>query len=245
MFASLAFPDPPMCLRLLVVPFVVLAAAGCATVGNVAAGGCPKEWRPLVLGQVLELEPGETRTLPRPRVMDGPFGDVDLPGRCGVRWSVRGRGVKVDGRGRLTVARDAAPGDTFQVLALAAGVWMRADGFVVDPAPNPLAGQWSQRDRAQCEEGAPPPPGRIGELIFQRHGRYWVTEQPFERVYGPSGTYHYDRAAGRLVLDPPTPGRPGEEYRVSFNQAGDLVVDPVNPGLLGQPRCRSVFQRVK
>ncbi len=226
----------------------VLAAAGCATLKKVANGGCEHEWRPLVMGQALEMVPGETRTLPRPKLMDGPFGDVDLPAACGVRWGVRGRGVRIDRRGTLRVAATAVPGDTFEVLALAAGVWMSGLGFVGDSAPNPLAGTWSQAEWPKCEEGAPPPPERIGELIFRRNGRYSVTAQPFERVYGPSGIYEYDRAAGRLLLHPSDgyrgPERPRDEYQATLNDAGELVLDPVNGGLLGMPRCRAIFQRV-
>ncbi|HYH78496.1 MAG TPA: hypothetical protein VEX86_01820 [Longimicrobium sp.] len=225
----------------------VLAATGCATARTVASGGCEREWRPLVLGQVLEVVPGETRTLPRPKILDGPFGEKELPDGCGVRWGIRGRGVTLDQRGTLRVSADAQPGDTIHVLASVAGTWMRAMGFVVDPAPHPLAGTWSQRDWATCREGVPHPPGRIGELILRRNGRYWVTARPFERVYGPTGLYEYDQAAGRLVLHPPQPSAPGrrsEGYRFTFNEAGALVIDPLGPGLLGMPHCRAIFHRV-
>jgi hypothetical protein len=226
----------------------VLAAAGCATLKKIASGGCEREWRPLTMGRMLEVVPGETRTLPRPKILDGPFGDKELPAACGVRWGVRGGGVSIDRGGTLRVAATAAPGDTFQVLALAAGVWMEGMGFVVDPAPNPLAGTWSQPDWPKCADGVPPPGERIGELIFQRNGRYWVTAQPFERVYGPSGLYEYDRAAGRLLLHPSDgfrgPERPRDEYQVTLSEAGELVLEPVDGGLLGMPRCRAIFLRV-
>lgn len=228
-------------MRVLQVLIAVSAAAAigaCGTVKHVVSGGCPREWRPLaVTNRVLEVVPGEKRALGRPYVFDGPFGMKEISKGCNVAWAVRGGEATVDGRGNLAVSADALPGSTFDVLAYTAGVWGWQTVFVVDPRPNPIAGTWSQ-SQGRCANDYPADP-RVGELIFQRNGRYALTRQPFETQYDYWGTYTYDAATGRLTLSQPG-GQPDRAYRATLNARGELVIE----GFGGAPSagCTATFE---
>ncbi len=71
---------------------------------------------------------------------------------CDVRWSVTGAAT-IGGSGLLTIAPDARPGSTVIVSAQVDTLVARQGVLVVDPAPNPLAGTWTQSDPPTCEQG--------------------------------------------------------------------------------------------
>jgi hypothetical protein len=216
------------------------ALSACSTLRSVASGGCPAEWRPLlVTNHSLQVTPGQVVPLGRPYVLDGPFGEKEVDEDCPVLWRVQGGAARVRG-GVLSVPADAEIGSSFTVLVYAAKVWGRQAVDVVSPAPNPLAGTWSQSGQ-ECPPLAAGMP-RIGELIFLRNGRYSYTRQPFERVYDYWGTYRYDAAAGKLRLSEPQGGtdpRADSEHAVRFTDAGALVIADYN----GMPGCSTTFER--
>lgn len=226
-----------MRVHLLAILVLAAALAGCRTVKQIVNGGCEKEFRPVAAtDRIIEVVPGERRALGRPHVLDGPFGMKEVSQSCPVLYAVRGSAATVDPHGNLTVPADAVPGTRFEILVYTAGVWGSQPAFVVEPQRSPIAGTWSQSD-AKCPEGVPLD-YRIGELIFQRNGRWSYTRQPFERVYDDWGTYTYDAASGRLSLSQPN-GAPNREHRATLNAQGELVIE----GMGGpSPSCSATFR---
>ncbi|HEX6747104.1 MAG TPA: hypothetical protein VF092_07375 [Longimicrobium sp.] len=229
----------------------IVAAALVAGAGRPAerrdAGGCPREVRLLVVaGQDLEVTPGETRRLEPPQILDGPFGNKPLPAGCRVRWSVRGGAATIGRDGILRVRPDAAPGDTFQVVASAAGQTAAETAYVVDPAPNPVAGRWVLREQEECADGSTPHE-HILALLLRRNGRYAITTQPSMSDYGAWGRYTYDAATHRLSLGPPDDWQGGpranDEYLARVDERGRLLVERVYASPIRQ--CPVTLDRVE
>lgn len=200
-------------LRSSLIVAAVLGLGACASLrrGDPQCNPAPfLEIRP----RAIELAPGETlRLRPAKRISSV----SPLPERCTAKWAVRGEGVGVDQSGLLTAATGAPVGTRFTVRAERNGLSVERPGMIVDPAPNPLAGAWRQRQSPGCGQLN----GLVGELIFQRGGEYLLTERPFEGQIGEIGTYQFDRHTGRLVL------RRGDQVRgdgtVRFD-GGSLVI---------------------
>jgi hypothetical protein len=165
--------------------------------------------------RAIELAPGETlRLRPARRISSV----SSLPERCTAEWAVRGKGISVDQSGLLTATTGVPVGTRFTVRAERNGLSVARPGMIVDPAPNPLAGAWRQRQSPGCGNLN----GLVGELIFQRGGEYLLTERPFEGQIGEIGTYEHDRQTARLVL------RRGDQVRgegTARVEAGRLVID--------------------
>lgn len=218
--------------RSLATALLCLVLSGCALVRR-EPGPCarPPCCTLEVSPQAVEGAPGETVQLtPVMRT----YGVSPLPAECPATWSVDGTKATVDRTGRLTISPDAAPGDTFRVHVRAVGQTASRVAKVADPAPNPIAGAWRQRETGCVGVG-----GYIGELIFQRGGEYRSTQRPFETQAGLLSGYSYDAATGTLVLGSGQ-GRAGVENGIlwieGFNEFG------FNPAT-GQ-HCRATFDRI-
>jgi hypothetical protein len=133
---------------------------------------------------------------------------------------------------------DAVVGDSFQVSISDGGYPRYKDVFVVSPAPNPLAGMWTQREAPSCNPGGE----LVGELIFRRRGLYMLTYRPFESRIDQMGSYTYDAASERLVMR--------TEARVRGEGTAQVVGDSLIlrgdfefAGGFLPPSCRVVFMR--
>jgi hypothetical protein len=196
----------------------------------------------------VELAPGESLQLERPMLFVAPYLPPDtLPTGCEVRWSVTG-GATISKGGLLTVARDAAPGSTVVVTAQVDTVVARQNVQVVDPAPNPLAGTWTQSEPPKCEGWYQPGDAIVRELVFNRGRTFTVTRTPFESYRDYWGTYTYDVPTGRLTLTVENGNsRPGFQTAVLTARVsdGELTID--GPALIGTssgpPGCRTVLRR--
>lgn len=230
-----------------------LFALGCATAGGPSypAGQC-NILMPGALGisaTLLELAPGESVQLERPMMFTAPYAPPDsIPADCAVRWSASA-GATINQSGLLTVARDAVPGSRVTVHARVDSLVAEADIQVVDPAPNPLAGTWTQSDPPTCEQGYRPGDAIVRELIFRRGRTFTVTRMPFESYRDYWGTYTYDVATGRLELTVEN-GNSLPGFKTAAMTArvmnGELVLD--GPALVGSlsasaEGCRTVFSR--
>src|SRR5688500_9332592 len=102
---------------------------------------------------VIELAPAASARMAKPMMYTVPHRPPDtLPATCSVRWSAGG-GATITGDGELTINRDAAPGSIVVVRAHVDTLVAEQQIQVVDPAPNPLAGQWTQVGPALCANG--------------------------------------------------------------------------------------------
>lgn len=197
----------------------------------------------------VELAPGESLQLDRPMLFVAPYLPPDtIPTGCEVRWSVTG-GAAISERGLLTVARDASPGSTVVVTAQVDTLVARQDVQVVDPAPNPLAGTWTQSEPPTCEQGHRPGDAIVRELVFNRGRTFTVTRTPFESYRDYWGTYTYDVPTGSLTLTVENGNsRPGFQTAVLTARVtdGDLTLD--GPALIGTssgpPGCRTMLRRL-
>ena len=199
---------------------------------------------------LVELAPGEKARLPRPMLFTSPHAAPDtLPSACNVRWSA-GSGGTITAGGELTIARDAAPGSTVVVRAQVDTLVAEQQIHVVDPAPSPLAGTWTQDTPPMCESGARPADAIVRELVFRRGGTFTVTRVPFESYRDYWGTYTFDAAAARLTLTA-TGGNSAAGFTAAELTArvvdGRLNLDGVllapAPGGGSGESCRSVFRR--
>lgn len=228
-------------------------AVACATTpsASLRAGQCDIR-SPGTLGITtsrLELAPGETVQLERPKLFVAPYLSPDtIPAGCVVRWSVT-TGATISDAGFLTIARDAAPGATVMVSAQVDTLVARQPVLVVDPAPNPLAGTWTQSEPPTCEQGYRPGDAIVRELVFNRGRTFTVTQTPFESYRDYWGTYTYDVATGRLTLAVENGNsRPGFQTAAMTARVvgGELTID--GPALIGAssgaPGCRTVFRRL-
>lgn len=229
-------------------------ALACATTPNasLSAGQCDI-LSPGTLGITtsrIELAPGETLQMERPRLFVAPYLAPDtIPTGCEVRWSVTG-GATISDAGLLTIARDASPGSTVAVSAQVDTLVAGQHVLIVDPAPNPLAGTWSQSEPPTCAQGYRPGDAIVRELEFNRGRTFTVTRTPFESYRDYWGTYAYDVSSGRLTLTVENGNsRPGFQTAALTARvaAGELVLD--GPALVGSlsasvEGCRTVFRRL-
>jgi hypothetical protein len=231
-----------------------LFAMACATTPNASlrAGQCDI-LSPGTLGITasrIELAPGETLQLERPRLFVAPYMPPDtIPAGCEVRWSATGGATISDG-GLLSIARDASPGSTVMVSAQVDTLVARQTVQVVDPAPNPLAGTWTQSDPPTCPQGYRPGDAIVRELVFNRGRTFTVTRTPFESYRDYWGTYTYDVSTGRLVLTVENGNSP-PGFRTAALTArvagGELILEgPVLVGPVSNTPdvCRTVFRRL-
>lgn len=235
-----------------------LFALGCATTGGAsrAASQCDM-LMPGTLGIPggrLELAPGESVQLERPMMFTFPYAPPDsIPANCAVRWTA-GAGATINESGLLAIAGDAVPGSTVtvraQVDAQVQSYVAEANVLVVDPAPNPLAGMWTQSEGPVCPDGYRPPDAVVRELIFRRGGTFAVTRVPFETFQDYWGTYSYDVSTGKLTLTANggnnVPAHRSREFvaRVEGNELrleGGVLAGPVADML--DLRCSSVFRK--
>jgi len=230
-----------------------LLALACATALNlpVRSAQCDIQ-SPGTLGiapSAIELAPGETLQLERPRLFVAPYLPPDtIPAGCEVRWSVSG-GATINHAGFLTIARDASPGSTLVVSAQVDTLTARQSVLVVDPAPNPLAGTWSQSEPPACAQGYRPDDAIVKELVFNRGGAFTVTRTPFESYRDYWGSYTYDVRSGRLTLTVES-GNSRPVFQTAEMTArvadGDLTIE--GPALIGagsgELGCRAVFTRL-
>lgn len=230
-----------------------LFVLACATTPNVSlhAGQCDIR-SPGTLGITtsrIELVPGETLQLERPRLFVAPYLPPDtIPTGCEVRWSVNG-GATISDAGLLTIAAGASPGSTVVVRAQVDTLVAQQNVQVVDPAPNPLAGTWTHSDPPTCEQGYRPSDAIVRELVFNRGRTFTVTRTPFESYRDYWGTYAYDVSSGRLTLTVENGNsRPGFQSAEMTARVvgGELTVD--GPALIGAssgpPGCRTIFRRL-
>lgn len=198
---------------------------------------------------LIELAPGESVRLPKPMLFTTPHSPPDtLPTGCDVRWSV-GDGGTIAGDGEVTIARDAAPGSTVLVRARVDTLEARQLIDVVDPAPNALAGTWTQDGPAVCANGERPSDTIVRELVFRRGGTFTVTRIPFESYRDYWGTYVFDAASARLTLSV-RGGNSGAGFtttELAARVAGDRLSLEGVPLIGSDPGpaqvCRSVFRR--
>lgn len=197
----------------------------------------------------VELAPGESLQLGRPMLFVAPYLPPDtIPTDCEVRWSVTG-GATISEKGLLTVARDAAPGSSVVVTAQLDTLVARQNVQIVDPAPNPLAGTWTQSEPPKCEGWYQPGDAIVRELVFNRGRTFTVTRTPFESYRDYWGTYTYDGTTGRLTLTVENGNsRPGFQTAAWTARVaeGELTIDgPVLIGTSsGAPGCRTLFRRL-
>lgn len=232
---------------------LILFAVACATTPNasLSAGQCDIQ-TPGTLGITtfrIELAPGETLQLERPRLFVAPYLPPDtIPTGCEVRWSVAGAAA-ISNAGLLTIARDASPGSTVVVSAQVDTLVARQPVLVVDPAPNPLAGTWTQSEPPTCEQGYRPGDAIVRELVFNRGRTFTVTRTPFESYRDYWGTYTYDVPTGKLVLTVENGNsRPGFQTAALTARVenGELILD--GPALIGSLSaiaggCRTALRR--
>src|SRR5687768_9279759 len=198
----------------------------------------------------IELAPGERARMAKPMMYTVPHVPPDtLPATCGIRWSV-GSGATITEDGELTIARNAVPGSIVMVRAQVDTLVAEQRILVVDPAPNPLAGQWTQGGPALCANGERPSGDIVRELEFRRGGTFSVTRVPFESYRDYWGTYTFDAAAARLTLTV-SGGNSAPAFTTAELAArvedGRLSLDgpllsPSQSAAPGQS-CRSVFRR--
>lgn len=199
---------------------------------------------------LIELAPGESIRLPQPMLFTSPHSPPEsIPAGCEVRWSV-GDGGTITSNGELTITRSAAPGSTVIVRAHVDTVVAEQQVHIVDPAPNSLAGTWTQDTPPMCANGERPSDAIVRELVFRRGGTFSVTRVPFESYRDYWGTYAFDAASARLTLSPQ-----GGNSVAGFTTAelgarvveGRLSLDGIL--LVGSragdsvQSCRSVFRR--
>ncbi|MEX2326051.1 MAG: hypothetical protein WD553_04575 [Gemmatimonadaceae bacterium] len=185
----------------------------------------------------------------RPRLFVAPYLPPDtISTDCDVEWSVAGDAT-IGAAGLLTVDRDASPGSTVVVSAQVDTLVARQSVLVVDPAPNPLAGTWTQSEPPTCEQGYRPGDAIVRELVFHRGRTFTVTRTPFESYRDYWGTYTYDVPTGRLTLTVEDGNsRPGFQTATLTARVadGELTID--GPALIGAgsgpPGCRTVFRRL-
>lgn len=235
-----------------VVCVAFLAVLGCVTVPWPASSVSSCDiLRPGTLGisaTRIELAPGESVQLPKPAFFVAPYQAPDtLPTNCAVQWSVAGDAT-IGSTGLLTIARDASPGSTVVVSAQVDTLVARQNVLVVDPAPNPLAGTWTQSDPPACEQGYRPGDAIVRELVFNRGRTFTVTRTPFESYRDYWGTYAYDVPTGRLTLTVENGNsRPGFQSASMTARVVDGVLMIDGPALIGassgSPGCRTLFRR--
>ncbi|HUR91510.1 MAG TPA: hypothetical protein VMY38_02435 [Gemmatimonadaceae bacterium] len=197
-----------------------------------------------------ELTPGQSARMATPMMYTVPHeAPYPLPANCTVRWSV-GSGATITADGELTIAPDAAPGSIVVVRAHVDTLMAAKRFLVVDPAPNALAGQWTQVGPTLCANGQSASGDIVRELEFRRSRTFSVTRVPFESYRDYWGTYTFDAAAARLTLtvsgSNSAPGFTTAELaarvvdgRLSLDGA---LLSPSQSGAPGQS-CRSVFRR--
>jgi hypothetical protein len=232
---------------------VALFVLGCATAGSsYALKKCdllmPGEFG--IPGGLLELAPGESVQLGRPMMFTFPYAPPDsIPANCAVRWSADA-GATITESGLVTISSDAVPGSRVTVRAQAESLVAEANILVVDPAPNPLAGMWTQSEGPVCESGFQPPEAAVRELIFRRGGTFAVTRVPFETFQDYWGTYSYDASTGSLTLHASggnnVPASRSREFiaRVTGDELrleGGVLAGP-HADMLDH-RCTSVFKK--
>ncbi len=233
---------------------LVSLVAGCATqLSQARVGDRCDVMLPGTLGismTAIELAPGESVRLAKPMMYTVPHVAPDtLPTTCAVRWSV-GSGATITDDGQLTITRDVAPGSIVVVRAHVDTLVAEQRILVVDPAPNPLAGQWTQGGPALCANGERPSGDLVRELEFRRGGTVRVTRVPSEASRDYWGTYTYDAAAARLTLtvsgSNSAPGFTTAELAARVVD-GRLSLDGVllSPSQSAAPgqSCRSVYRR--
>src|SRR5688500_256714 len=198
----------------------------------------------------IELVPGESVRMAKPMMYTVPHVAPDsLPATCGIRWSV-GSGATITDDGELTISRDAAPGSTVVVRAHVDTLVAAQQILVVDPAPNPIAGQWTQVGPALCANGERPSGDIVRELEFKRSKTFSVTRVPFESYRDYWGTYSFDATDARLTL---TVSGGNSVPGFTTTELAARVVDGVlsldgallSPSQSAAPgeSCRSVFRR--
>lgn len=196
----------------------------------------------------LELAPGETARMGKPMMYTVPHVPPDtLPAACGVRWSAEG-GATITDDGELTITRDAAPGSIVVVRAHVDTLVAAQQILVVSPAPNPLAGQWTQDGPALCADGERPSGDIVRELQFRRGGTFSVTRVPFESYRDYWGTYTYEVSTGRLELvvenGNSLPGFTTTAMTARVVGAELIIEGPALAGASsGAGGCRAVFRR--
>jgi hypothetical protein len=198
----------------------------------------------------LGMAPGESRQLAPPLVHAGPAGRRPIMEGCPVEWSVMGAGAQIDSAGRLTLARDARPGDSLHVVARAMSASARARVQVVPPGPNPLAGTWGQVQTPTCVGYQ----GLVGELVLRRSGTMLLTVRPFESYVDIAGSYTFDPATALLQLKSSTrpadgglflAGRArveGDSLRITPEPDGDRI--GLFAAMPGDRGCTAVFRRL-
>jgi hypothetical protein len=198
----------------------------------------------------LGMAPGEAKQLAPPVAHYGPQGPRPLDEGCAVVWSVEGTGGAIDAGGRLSIAPDARPGDSLQVVARTMGGTARARVTVVAPGPNPLAGVWRQVQTPTCVG----PGGPVRELILRRSGGLQLTVRPFETSVDIVGTYTFDPVTTLLELRNSRRAIDGGLFLAGYARVGEdgfLEITLADGGdrvglfatMPGEERCRAVFHR--
>jgi hypothetical protein len=128
-----------------------------------------------------------------------------------VKWSLRPASAgTVAADGRFTLRANLVPGTRVKAIGdVARGAHRRVEKeiLVIDPAPQPWAGLWSEVERLPCAGAKAVPAGAEVPLIrdFElfEDGTFAVTWHPFERRKDYWGTYTVDRKTNaiRLTVD--------------------------------------------
>lgn len=198
----------------------------------------------------VELAPGESVRMGAPMMYTVPHVPPDpLPSTCGVRWSV-GSGATITAGGEVTINADAAPGSVIEVRAHVDTLAASQQIVVIDPAPNALAGQWTEVGPALCANGQRASGDVVKELEFRRSKTFSVTRVPFESYRDYWGTYSFDAGAARLTLSV-SGGNQVPDFITAELDArvvdGRLSLEGplISPSQSAPPgqSCRSVFRR--
>jgi len=183
-----------------ILPLVAAALVLAVVKPAAAQRGCsvpPRQYFAIGTG-ALEVEPGQVQPLSA-GISPGPGTLLALPRGCAVRWSLVGPArARIDARGRLSVAPNAAIGTAFRVRAVMGRDTAIQEVSVVDPRLRPLAGTWRQSAvKCRPDAGALEP---VRELTLHRNGRYEVTFVPFEVYHDYWGHYTWDMASGAITM---------------------------------------------
>jgi hypothetical protein len=163
-------------------------------------------------GHAIALRPGTTATL---HVVCTQHGFLETPVSVPVTWTLEAKGLGSLGAktGALALAASARPGTRAKVTAelRVRGKQQRLESevVVIDPAPQPWTGMWSESARLACTKdgraGDPDPTPAdeaplMRELELKEDGTFTATWFPFERYKDYWGNYTVDRETGAVTF---------------------------------------------
>jgi hypothetical protein len=127
--------------------------------------------------------------------------DVPVP----VTWSIDPAGAAtLDPKsGKFTLSSKAVVGSTLKVIGQLTHAGKKrtaeAEILVIDPRPQPWAGEWKEAERLPCPGAkANPDVPLIQEFVLGEDATFAVTWHPFERYKDYWGTYTVDRETGAI-----------------------------------------------